>query len=233
VTQERSQETPSPGTLYIVGLPIGNPEDITLRALRLLRQADVVATKEPGQTQALLRHYRIRALLTTYDRRNAQEKISVLMHHLRIGHTVALVSTVGTPCLYDPGSQLVAHAHRAGIPVVSVPGPSALTAALAISGMSGDTLYFSGRFPAAQAAGRRLLVSIKDHGCTSIFFVLPERLRRILALIEKVLGNRDALIAVDLTKPTERLLRGKIRTLLRTQPLRYPNAEVTLVIAGR
>ena len=233
MTPERSQEKPSRGTLYIVGLPIGNPEDITLRALRLLRRADVVATKEPRQTQTLLRHYGIRTVLTTYDRRNAQEKVPILMHHLMTGHSVALVSTVGTPCLYDPGTRLVAHAHRAGISVVSVPGPSALTAALAVAGMSADMLYFGGRFPAGQAAGMRLLVSIKDQRCTSIFFILPERLRKGLALVEKVLGNRDALIAVDLTKPTEHLLRGKIRTLLGTQPLHYLNADVTLVIAGR
>ena len=233
MAEERSQEKLSPGRLYIVGLPIGNPEDITLRALRLLRQADVVATKEPRKTQALLRHHRIRALVTTYDRRNAQEKIPVLMHHLRTGSTIALVSNGGTPCLYDPGARFVAHAYRANIPIVSVPGPSALTAALAIAGMSGDKLYFGGRFPVATAAVTRLLVSIQARGCTSIFFVLPERLRRSLALIEKHFGNKEALIAVDLTKPTEHILRGRMRTLLGKHPLHYPNAEVTLVIAGR
>jgi 16S rRNA (cytidine1402-2'-O)-methyltransferase len=233
VAEERSQEKLSPGKLYIVGLPIGNPEDITLRALRLLRQADVVATKEPQQTQALLHHYQIRALITTYDRRSAQEKIPVLMHYLRTGRTVVLVSNGGTPCLYDPGARLVAHAYRAGVSVVSVPGPSALTASLAIAGMSGDTLYFGGRFPTAEAAGTRLLGSIKAQGCTSIFFVLPEKLRMTLALIEQHLGNRKALIAVDLTKSTESILRGKIKTLLGKHALRYPNAEVTLVIAGR
>ncbi len=230
---ERSQGKLSPGTLYIVGLPIGNPEDITLRALRLLRQADVVATKEPQQTQAHLRRHRIRTLITTYDRRNAPSKIPILMHYLRTGSTVMLVSNAGTPCLYDPGFRLVAHAHRAGIPIVSVPGPSALTAALAIAGMSGDALCFHGHFPASETGGKRLLRSIKTHGGTSMFFVWPQRLRKILILAEKVLGNRETTIAVDLTKTTERVLRGKIRNLLGKYPLDYPDTDITLVIAGR
>lgn len=231
---EQSQEKPSPGTLYVVGLPIGNPDDVTLRALRLLRQVDIVATKDPRQTQAFLRHHRIHALVTTYERRNAQDKIPILLHHLQYGSRVILVSDCGTPCLYDPGSQLVARAHRAGIRVVSVPGPSALTAALAIAGMSGDVLYFRGRFPASQARGTRLLAALQAQRCTSIFFVSPERLRQVLALIEKCLGNREAIIAVNLTKPTERIVRGKIKTLLGKNPLRYTeDAEVTLVVAGR
>jgi 16S rRNA (cytidine1402-2'-O)-methyltransferase len=233
VAGEQSQEKPSPGTLYVVGLPIGNPDDITLRALRLLRRADVVATKDPQHTQAFLRHHRIHALVTTYDRRNAQDKIPILLHHLRNGSRVALVSDCGTPCLYDPGSRLVAHAHRVGIAVVSVPGPSALTAALAIAGMSGDALYFRGRFPASQAGGTRLLATLEAQHCTSIFFVSPQQLRRVLALIQKCLGNREAIIAVNLTKPTERIVRGKITTLLGQHASRYTDGQMTLVVAGR
>jgi 16S rRNA (cytidine1402-2'-O)-methyltransferase len=172
-------------------------------------------------------------LITTYDRRNAPSKIPILMHYLRTGSTVMLVSNAGTPCLYDPGFRLVAHAHRAGIPIVSVPGPSALTAALAIAGMSGDALCFHGHFPASETGGKRLLRFIKTHGGTSMFFVWPQRLRKILILAEKVLGNRETTIAVDLTKTTERVLRGKIRNLLGKYPLDYPDTDITLVIAGR
>lgn len=230
---EESQEKPPPGTLYVVGLPIGNPEDVTLRALRLLRQVDIVASKNPQHTQTFLRRHRIRALVTTYDRGTAQDKIPILLHRLRSGSRVALVSECGVPCLYDPGSLLVAHAHRAGFPVITVPGPSALTAALAIAGMSGDALYFHGRFPASEAGGKRLLAAIKARRCTSIFFVLPKRLRQVLTLIERCLGNNQTLIAVDLTKSTEHIVRGRIKTLLGRHALRYADAEVTLVVARR
>jgi 16S rRNA (cytidine1402-2'-O)-methyltransferase len=233
VAGERSQGKPSGGVLYVVGLPIGNPDDLTLRALRVLRKADVVASKDTRQTQAFLRRHRIRALLTTYDRRNAREKIPILLHQLMAGSTVALVSDCGTPGLYDPGSLLVTDAHRVGIRVVSVPGPSALTAACAIAGMPGDALSFHGRFPASAARGMRLLAELKARRCTSILFVLPERLRQVLTLIERCMGNRHVVIAVNLTRPTERILRGKVVTVLRDYPLDFPDTDVTVVVAGR
>ena len=230
---ERSQEKPSGGVLYVVGLPIGNPDDVTLRALRVLREADIVASKDPRQTQTFLRRHRIRALLTTYDRRNAREKIPILLHRLKTGSTVALVSDCGTPGLYDPGSLLIAQAHSIGVSVVSIPGPSALTAALAIAGISGNALSFHGRFPASDARGTRLLTELKAWRCTSILFVLPDRLRRVLSLIERCLGNRHVVIAVNLTRPTERILRGKVETVLRDYPLDFPDTDVTVVVAGR
>ena len=230
---ERSQEKPSQGVLYVVALPIGNLDDVTLRALRVLRQVHVVASKSPRHMQTFLRRHRIRALLTTYDRRNAQEKAPILLHRLRSGSTVALVSDCGTPGLYDAGSLLVAQAHRAGIPIVSIPGPSALTASLAIAGMSGNRLSFHGRFPVSETSGTRLLTELKGLRCTNIFFVPPERLRTILTLIERCLGNRNIVVAVNLTQPDERLLRGRITTVLRKGPLYFPGADVTVLVAGR
>lgn len=230
---EQSQEKPTAGTLYIIGLPIGNPEDVTLRALRLLEKVDIVASKDPPHTQRFLRHHGIQALVTTYDRRHAPDKMPILLHRLQRGSTVALVSDRGLPCLYDPGSLLIAHAHRAGIPIITVPGPSALTAAVAIAGMSGDALYFHGRFPTSEARGMRLLATIKVLRCTTVLFVVPERLRQVLTLIERCLGNRQILIAVNLTQPTERVVRGKVAALLGKYALRYPGADVTVVVAGR
>jgi 16S rRNA (cytidine1402-2'-O)-methyltransferase len=180
-----------------------------------------------------LRHHRLRALITTYDRRTAQEKMPILLHRLRAGSRVALVSDCGTPGLYDPGALLVAHAHRAGIPVVAVPGPSALAAALSIAGMPGDALCFHGRFPVTVAAGVRLLAPLRARHYTSIFFLAPERLRQALTLIERCLGNRTVLVAVNLTRPTESIVRGKVRGLLASHHLRYPGADLTLVVDGR
>lgn len=230
---ERSQEKVSGGVLYIVGVPIGNPDDVTLRALRVLRRVDVVASKDPRHTQTFLRRHRIRALLTTYGRHNAQEKVPILLHRLKSGSQVALVSDCGSPGLYDPGSLLVAEAHRTGIPIVSVPGPSALTASLAVAGMPGDSLSFHGRFPVSETRGIRLLARLQALRCTNIFFVPPERLRKVLTLIKRCLGNRNVVIAIDLTRPDECLLRGRITTVLRNHRLRYPDADVTVVVAGR
>ncbi|HEX2056591.1 MAG TPA: SAM-dependent methyltransferase [Nitrospiraceae bacterium] len=222
------------GTLYVVGLPIGNPEDVTLRALRVLRNADIVASKDPRHTRTFLRRHRVQALLTTYDRRNARDKSLILLDRLRCGSTVALVSDCGTPGLYDAGSLLVAYAHQAGIPVKSVPGPSALAASLAIAGMPGDTVFFQGGFPASKARATRLLVDLKATRCTSIFFVPPERLRRTLTLMEQCLGSRrQVVIAVNLTQPTERVLRGQIAAVLRIDPLAFPRDAVTLIVAGK
>ena len=228
---EQSQEKPpKAGRLYIVGLPIGNLDDVTVRAIRLLRRMDIIASKDPRHTQTLLLHHGIRALVTTYDRRNAQEKARILLQRLRAGSRVALVSDCGTPGLYDAGALLVAHAHRAGIPVVSVPGPSALTAALSIAGMPGDVLCFHGRFPTSPTAGMRLLAAVKARRSTSIFFVSAEQLRHVLTLVERYLGNRTVLVAANLTKRTERIVRGKVRTLLTRHTLYYPAADVTVVV---
>jgi 16S rRNA (cytidine1402-2'-O)-methyltransferase len=206
---------------------------VTLRALRVLRTVDIVASKDPQHTLRFLSRHRIGALLTTYDRRNAREKSPILLHRLKSGSRVALISDCGTPGLYDPGSLLVAHAHRAGIRVVSVPGPSALAATLAVAGMPGDVFSFYGRFPASEARATSLLAELKVRRCTGIFFVRPDQLRRILCLIERGLGNRQIFVAVNLTQPNEQVLRGSVTRVLRNYPLRFPGAGVTVVVAGR
>jgi 16S rRNA (cytidine1402-2'-O)-methyltransferase len=222
-----------PGRLYVVGLPIGHPEDITLRALRVFREADIVAAKDARQMQTLLRRYRIQAIITTYDRRNAPDKIPVLLHRLLTGSSVALVSDRGTPCIYDPGAQLLAQAHRAGIHVEAIPGPSALTAALSVAGMSGDVVFFRGRLPKSEERCLQLLQALKGRRCTHVFFVDPRRVRHSLTCIRTVFGSTETMVAVDLTKPTQQILRGKVGTLLEGYSLLYRNADVTVVVAGR
>ena len=218
--------------MYIVSLPIGNIEDISVRALRILGQVDLVATKDTRRTQRFLRHYRIRTTLTTYDRGCAPGKTPILLDRLRHGESLALVSDGGTPCIYDPGSRLIAAALRAGVPLVAVPGASALVTAVAISGMSGNALQFRGRLPAKTQPFIRLLRNLKDSRCTHVFFVSPSRLRVSLSRMQTVLGNRHVVVAVDLTKATQQILGGTINQMLRKQALDFPDADVTLVVAG-
>ena len=220
------------GSLYVVSLPIGNIEDISVRALRILDQVDLVATKDTRRTQRFLRHYRIRTTLTTYDRDCAPGKTPILLDRLRHGESLALVSDGGTPCIYDPGSRLIAAALRAGVPLVAVPGASALVTAVAISGMSGNALQFRGRLPAKPQPFIRLLRNLKDSRCTHVFFVSPSRLRVSLSRMQTVLGNRHVVVAVDLTKATQQILGGTINQMLRKQALHFPDADVTLVVAG-
>lgn len=220
------------GSLYIVSLPIGNIEDISVRALRILRQVDLVATKDTRRTQRFLRHYRIRTTLTTYDRGCAPGKTLILLDRLRHGESLALVSDGGTPCIYDPGSKLIAAALRAGVPLIAVPGASALVTAVAVSGMSGNALQFRGRLPAKPQPFIRLLRNLKDSRCTNVFFVSPSRLRVSLSRMQTVLGNRRIVVAVDLTKATQQILGGTINHMLRKHPLHFPDADVTLVVAG-
>ena len=139
----------SPGTLYIVGTPIGHPDDITLRALATLRRVSVIASEDPRVTQSLLAHHGITATVTSYGPLNRHEKIQLLLHRLTQGQDVAFVSDNGTPIIYDPGSLFVAAAHQAGIPVKAIPGPSGMTAATAISGFSGDAIIFEGHLPSS------------------------------------------------------------------------------------
>lgn len=223
----------SAGSLFVIGLPIGHQDDISLRAIRLLQQADIIAAKDPQSLESLLRLHRISGVLTTYSRETALEKVPILLDQLKGGRTIALVSDRGTPSIYDPGSRLVAQARRAGITIVSVPGPSALTSTIAIAGMPADTLYFRGRFPTSKRPIDRLLTTLRTERCTSVFFVPADRLHKILALVSQNLGNRQAMVAIDLTKPTERVVYGTISTLLTKRDPVPLGADVTLVIAGQ
>lgn len=220
------------GSLYIISLPIGNIEDISLRALRILDEVDIVATKDPRKTQRFLHHYRIRAALTTYDRGSAPEKTPILLEQLRCGKSLALVSGGGTPCIYDPGIRLIAAARRASIPVIAVPGASALVAALAVSGLSGNAVQFYGRIPVGTHSFNRLMTALEDSPCTGVLFVLPSQLRRTLSRMHTAVGNRRVVVAVDLTKTTEQIVSGTIAQVLRKHSLDFHNAEVTLVLAG-
>src|SRR6185295_7771272 len=167
------------GTLYVVSMPIGHPDDITLRALATLRGATVVASEDPRMTQALLVHHNITATVTSYGPPNRDEKIRLLLHRLAQGQNVALVSDNGTPVIYDPGSLFVAAAHQAGIPVAVIPGPSAMTAATAISGFSGDAIIFEGHLPSTSHRLAQYLSGLRKDRRTLVLYVEPKSITRL------------------------------------------------------
>lgn len=222
----------SPGTLYVVSTPIGNIEDVTLRALRVLGEVAVIAAEDPQQTQALCERHDLRVPLTSYHNENKEEKTAVLLARLREGASVALVSDAGTPVIADPGRFLIREAIRADIPIVPVPGPSAGLAALAISGLSGDRFLFLGTLPRTSASLHRLLRTLRKEPGTLVLLATAGRLRKTLQAVKEVLGDRDVMVAKDLTMSGETVIRGLTSSVGR-QLLQAPiSGAVTLVIEG-
>jgi 16S rRNA (cytidine1402-2'-O)-methyltransferase len=228
---EPTLSSPS-GTLYVVGTPIGHPDDITLRALATLRRVAVIASEDPRVTQALLAHHDITATVTSYGPRNRDEKLPLLLDRLAQGQDVALVSDNGTPIIYDPGRLLVAAAHRAGIPVKAIPGPSAMTTATAISGFSGDAIIFDGRLPSTDRCLTRHLSQFRKERRTLAFYVDPDALVRLLKMLPEALPARRIAVAINLTAQGEALFHGMPDTL-RGQIGIVPNdSMITVVIEG-
>lgn len=222
-----------PGTLYVVSAPIGNVDDVTFRAVRVLKEVAVIAAEDPQQTRALLDRYEITVPLTSYHNLNKEEKTPVLLARLSEGDDVALVSDAGTPVIADPGRWLIAEAVAAGIRVTPVPGPSALLAAIMVAGLPADGFLFDGVFPNAPAALRRTLLALRSEPRTLVFFGQPGRLRRTLAAIQSVLGNRYVVVAKDLTTPNEACLRGMVGDLLKKSVSMPVGSAVTLVVEGK
>lgn len=230
----RGQTTTShpTGTLYVVSTPIGHPDDITLRALATLRHVTVVASEDPRATQALLAHHGITATVTSYGPYNLREKIRLLLHRVVQGEDIALVSDNGTPVIYDPGSLFVAAAHQAGIPVKTIPGPSTMTAAAAISGFSGDAIIFEGHLPSTSRRLAQYLSQLCKERRTLVCFAAPNTLTKLLKTLAQLLPIRQMAIAIDLTTYRETLYRGRPGELLdRIGPVPKDSA-VTVVIEG-
>jgi 16S rRNA (cytidine1402-2'-O)-methyltransferase len=203
-----------PATLFLVATPIGNLEDITLRALRTLREVAVIAAEDTRRTGNLLRHYDIGTPLVSLHEHNERDRTPALVGRLQAGHAVALVSDAGTPLISDPGFLLVRDAIAAGIRVEAIPGPSALTAALAVSGLPVDEFTFLG-FPPARAAPRAAwLDSRASRPGTLVLFEAPHRVRGTLTDIHAHLGNRFVVVARELTKVHETITRGWVADLL-------------------
>jgi 16S rRNA (cytidine1402-2'-O)-methyltransferase len=218
------------GCLYLVATPIGNLEDITVRAIRILKEADLVACEDTRQTQKLLHHYGIRKEMVSYHEHNELTRSPELVIELEQGAQIALVSDAGTPGISDPGHRLVTLCLRHHIPVVPIPGPSALVAALAASGLPTEEFLFVGFLPARAGARRKALDALKTESRTLIFYEAPHRIVETLADALEILGARPAVIAREVTKIHEEFLRGPLAELLASARKRAPRGEITLLI---
>lgn len=219
------------GTLYLVATPIGNLEDITLRALRILREADLVACEDTRQTRKLLEHYGIHKPMVSYHEHNEVERAEELLEKLREGCKVALVCDAGTPLISDPGYRLVRRAIAEGVSVEPIPGASALVAALSGSGLPTDRFRFEGFLPGRRNARKKALARIKDEEATVIYYEAPHRLLEALEDIEEVLGDRPIVVARELTKMHEEFVRGTAAEVRRRLVTRGAvKGEITLLI---
>ena len=220
-------------SLYLVATPIGNLEDITLRALRVLKEVDLIACEDTRQTLKVLSHYGIKTRLVSYHEHNEMTRAAELVVDLEGGAKIALVTDAGMPGISDPGFHLIALAIRHHVPVVPIPGASAFLAALVASGLPTDSFRFSGFLPAKSGQRRKLLESVKDAPRTQVFYEAPHRLLQTLADVVEVLGNnRHIVVAREVTKIHEEFLRGRATEVLDQLKSRGEvKGEITLLIA--
>jgi 16S rRNA (cytidine1402-2'-O)-methyltransferase len=227
------QITASAGpALYLVGTPIGNLEDITLRALRVLKEVDVIACEDTRQTQKLLNHYAIATRTTSYHEHNEITKSAELVKEMQEGANVALVTDAGMPGISDPGYRLIALAIRHRVPVVPIPGASAFLAALVASGLPTDSFRFSGFLPAKRGERRAALEAIRSSPRPQVFYEAPHRIVETLTDVVEVLGEaRHVVIAREVTKLHEEFLRGRAGEVLENLKAREAvKGEITLLI---
>ncbi len=220
------------GTLYIVSTPIGNLEDITLRALRVLKEADLIAAEDTRHTQKLLSKYDIHTALTSYHDHNKEEKGPVLVARLLEGKTVALVSDAGTPGISDPGYFLINLAVDQKVPVVPIPGATAAVAALSISGLPTDSFVFEGFLPSRQSARRKRLEELKTEKRTLVFYEAPHRIIDAIEDMAGVFGERKAVVTRELTKVHEETIRGNLSEILEHLNKGSFKGEFTLIVHG-
>jgi len=221
-----------PGKLYVVATPIGNLEDITLRAIRILKEVSLIAAEDTRRTRILLTHYEIRTPLTSLYEQNESSKSPVLIEKIREGRSIAYVTDAGTPAISDPGYLLVRHAIEAGIGVIPIPGVSALITALCVSGLPMDHFVFQGFLPEKKGRRKTVLMSLKDDSRTQIFYESPNRLLATLKDMRDLLGNRVVVVARELTKVYEEVVRGELDEVIQTFQGKTIRGEITLVIAG-
>jgi len=219
------------GTLYLVASPIGNLEDITFRAIRILNECDLIACEDTRHTAKLLNHYGIAKPMISYYDHNEAGRAPELIVKLRSGLNVALISDAGMPLVADPGYRLVTAAVAEGISVQPIPGPSALVTALAASGLPTDAFRFEGFLPAKSGQRSRILEALRSEQTTVVFFEAPHRILETLADVERILGARPVVVARELTKTHEEFLRGTARQILDILTARGAvKGEITLLI---
>ncbi len=229
-TSRANVSSPARGCLYLVATPIGNLEDITLRALRILREADQIACEDTRHTRKLLEHYDIHKPLVSYHEHNEMTRAAELLISLEQGAKIALVTDAGMPVVSDPGFQLVSLCRRHQIRVVPVPGPSALLGALSASGIASDEFVFVGFLPSRQGERRRALDRLRLEDRTTILYEAPHRLEDCLADALEILGDRPGCLAREITKLHEEFQHGRLSQLLELARENPPRGEITLVL---
>lgn len=220
------------GILYVVATPIGNLEDITLRAIRILKECDLIAAEDTRRTKKLLSAYDIETPLTSLYDQNEAKKSASLISKMESGKKIAYVSDAGTPAISDPGYILVREAVAHSIDVVPIPGPSAVIASLSVSGLPTDSFVFYAFLPSRSGKRKQFLESISREGRTMVFYESPNRLISSLHDIHTILGDRKVVIFRELTKIYEEAFRGSVSTVLDSLRERKIKGEITLLIAG-
>lgn len=224
---------PQPGTLYVVGTPIGNLEDITFRAVRILKSVDLIASEDTRHTGKLLHHFQATAPQISYHDHNTNSRIPELLENLHQGKAIALVTDAGMPGISDPGYELVKACIAAGITVVPIPGASAAITALSAAGLPTDRFVFEGFLPAKGKERKDRLEFLPSEARTIIFYEAPHRLRQTLQDFAEVLGkDRQIVLARELTKLHEEFWRGSVEQAIAVYTQREPQGEYTLVVAG-
>lgn len=233
-TNQKIRKNPAAsGTLFVLATPIGHMEDITLRAIRTLKEVSLIAAEDTRHTRKLLARYEIATRLTSYHDYNKEKRTPGLVRKLKSGNSVALVTDAGTPSISDPGHYLVRAAIQEAIPVVPIPGPSALVAALSVSGLPTDSFVFVGFAPRKPAKRKQILQELKEETRTLIFYESPKRLLGFMREMTQVMGDRNAVVARELTKIHEEILRGTLTRVLETLVSRPSlKGEYTLLVEG-
>ncbi len=221
-----------PGTLYLVATPIGNLEDMTLRALRTLKECDVVAAEDTRRTGQLLHHFGISKALLSYFQFNEARRSEEILERLRRGEKVALVTDAGSPGISDPGERVVKAATAAGLRVESVPGPCALVAALTASGLPAEEFHFIGFLPHKSGQRRRELERLKSMAGTLVLYESPYRVEKLLGELNDLFAERQVVLARELTKKFEEHLRGTPAQLLEVLKQRSLKGEFVVMVAG-
>ena len=221
----------SPGTLYLVATPIGNLEDITMRALRVLRECDVVAAEDTRHSGQLLKHFGISRPLLSYFQFNEAKRSEEIIERLRRGDKVALVTDAGSPGISDPGERVVKAARAAGLRVEAVPGPCALVAALTASGLPTEEFHFVGFLPHKSGQRRQRLESLRPVPGTLVLYESPYRIERLLGELQEVMPEREVVLARELTKKFEEFLRGQPAALLELARRRNLKGEFVVLVA--
>jgi len=227
------QNNKDKGVLYIVSTPIGNLEDITLRALRILKSVDLIAAESVQHSRRFCRHYDIKTRLTSYNQHNQKIKGQDLINRLKSGYNIALITNAGTPSVSDPGVLLVNQTRENNIQVSPIPGPSAVAAALSVSGMRSDGFLFLGFLSNKTGRRRKELNNLKSESRTMVFFEAPHRLQAMLGDIEEIFGDRKVVLLRELTKLHEEIKQGSAISIIEGLKTENIRGEFTLVVAGR